>query len=177
MLPRSSSSIRPEKVKVSTELWIRLCHETAQGVFAMINGARVLIRSRESTRGDIAIAAGLYTFAVEEYGKLAYLLTLTPKGGKVSIDYLNVFRRHELKFKLAIERLPGECLSLKSGSSESEVSFGARLAIFYTDFDEKSPRGIVELPAVDPTKLMEAMEKLEAIVMPTRIPSLRDFKS
>ena len=47
--------------------------------------------------GDPTVSAGLYTFAVEEYGKYLYLKLLKPIDGKYYIDYSNEFTSHKKK--------------------------------------------------------------------------------
>ena len=49
------------------------------------------------TEGDPTVSAGLYTFAVEEYGKYLYLKSLEPIDGKYHIDYSNEFTSHKKK--------------------------------------------------------------------------------
>jgi len=124
---------------------------------------------------DIHIAAGLYTYAVEEYGKLSYLLGLTPNDGRVRIRYKEFFRNHAMKFQTALSTLPRECLTLSEGAfssafdssafnTESGVSFEARLGIFYTDLTDAAD-AVTPLPRVDEGHLRAAIAQLESIAM------------
>ena len=61
------------------------------------------------------MCAGLYTHAVEEYGKLLYLQSLKPVNGKVKIEYTSKFKNHKIKFPLALSKLPKKCTVLHSG--------------------------------------------------------------
>ena len=127
--------------------------------------------------GDPIVAAGLYTFAVEEYGKYLYLKTLEPIDGKYHIDYSNEFTSHKKKFKRALPNLPDECKLLNLGEKEDSkfyeldfhgdiiADFETRLRIFYSDFD---PYFTNKIPKHEPpirAKLLKiGVQKLSEIV-------------
>ena len=66
------------------------------------------------SRGLLTAAGGLYTYALEEYGKMLLLGSLPKKGGIVSVSYREIFRSHR-KFEAALGALPAECGQLKRG--------------------------------------------------------------
>lgn len=140
-----------------------------------------------SNGGNEAICAGLYTYAVEEYGKFLLLKQCAPLNGKVTIDYFKIFRdsRHDNKFPAAIadfEKQAPECIILAKGMFDPayfdpayfdttgpiKVDFQTRMAIFYCDIDSKDK--IVQVPSINKDVLNNAVEKLKIIVMNLTIP-------
>jgi hypothetical protein len=124
---------------------------------------------------DKKISAGLYTFAIEEFGKIQVLKNTPPINGNHTINYRREFVRHPVKFPLAFNYLKNnnydKCLELSEGGydyngfvSEAfeiqlSADFETRLLIFYSDFD--SDGSIAELPPVDSNLLREAIDGLE----------------
>jgi hypothetical protein len=53
-----------------------------------------VLKEDKLTENDVAILSGLYTFAVEEYGKLLILTDLKVVGGEVTVPYRNRIRNH-----------------------------------------------------------------------------------
>jgi hypothetical protein len=101
------------------------------------------------------ICAGVYTYAVEEYGKFLYLSSLSPRppNNKIAIQYTDNnggFLDHRHKFELALNALPDCCKVLfeggftdsgftKTGFTHDTVAdFEARKSIFYADFDKEN---------------------------------------
>lgn len=156
-----------EELPISIELWMRIMNETRQGVLALLDSAQKLLENK----GDIRIVAGLYTFGLEEYGKLLLLKRYVPSGNSVIIKYRDEFRNHNAKFRIAIESLPEECSILHEGTFSSEsyepdsfdtdqiADLKARLAIFYSDFTEDA-ESILGLPSVDKDRLTVAITQL-----------------
>jgi hypothetical protein len=127
------------------------------------------------------ICAGLYTYAVEEFGKILYLKSfcLSPagsnkikfpykmKGGKKGTGFLN----HYKKFDLALDVLPDTCRILREGDyiSDDYVSddyvtdliadFEARKRVFFADFKRDTKISIEEPPKVTKALLEKAVEK------------------
>ncbi len=130
------------------------------------------------------ICAGIYTYAVEEYGKILYLKSfcLSPADsntikfpykmkGKKKGD--TGFLNHPRKFKLALRQLPGTVRTLvqegggffSSGFlpsgfiSEKRIiaDFEARKAIFFADFTQDR-KSIETPPKVDRTSLEKAVD-------------------
>ena len=104
-------------MEISEELWNDLKKNTLSGVFRLLESAQKLLENN----GEAAISAGLYTYAVEEYGKLMLLSKCNPLDGKVNIDYNALFGgrgSHDLKFEAAIEDLKKqdtECTIITKG--------------------------------------------------------------
>jgi hypothetical protein len=130
------------------------------------------------------VCAGLYTFALEEYGKLLYLMNCVPSNGLVVIEYRNKFRKHEFKFTTIKNALPEECLKIHHGDFLSgdgnfmggdgnyDVSIDAdlqtRLGVFYTDF-RSDGMNLEMVPPVDLRLLVKAIERFRQIVESTVI--------
>lgn len=140
-----------------------------------------------SNGGDKAICAGLYTYAVEEYGKILLLKKCIPSKGQVTINYGKIFmdKRHENKFKTAIKDFKiqaPECMILAKGLFDPAIfdpkifdttppiiaNFKSRMAIFYCDIDSKNK--IIQVPAVDKSVLITAIGKLKDIAMALSLP-------
>jgi hypothetical protein len=126
---------------------------------------------------DEQISAGIYSYAVEEFGKLVVLLNTPLINSKYRINYANEFTCHSLKFKLAIDYLQknySEVLELLEGSFSSQriasTSFSirslvanleARQSIFYSDF--KSEGSISAIPPVESELLRGAIDELKVV--------------
>jgi hypothetical protein len=101
---------------------------------------------------------GIYTYAIEEYGKILFLNSLnrTPeKNNKLRVRYThsnNGFLDHEHKFNLALndKDLPDSCKVLLEGGflssgflssgfiTETQPDMKTRMSVFYADFDENN---------------------------------------
>jgi hypothetical protein len=175
-------SIIPKRI-ISEELWKQLLQETLNGVIKMLDASNLLL----SNGGNEAISAGLYTYAVEEYGKILLLKKCVPTNGKVTINYSQIFRdsRHDNKFPSAIkdfENQAPECIILAKGMFDPAIfdlkifdntppiiaDFTTRMAIFYCDIDSKDK--IIQVPAVDKSVLTTAIDKLKTIATALDIP-------
>ena len=166
-----------ENLPISEQLWRQVMRETLHGVIAMLDSANNLLKNN----GDMRIVAGLYTFALEEYGKLLLLNQYKPSNGNVIVKYRNEFRSHDAKFDIALKILPDECKVLRQGSFSSKsyspasfstdqiADFEARLAIFYSDFTP-SANGIISLPSVDKKLLEKAIFELKNVTLKFKIP-------
>ena len=157
-------------LELSEELWKKIVQETFFGILKMLECAERLLESE----GHEAVCAGLYTFAVEEYGKVLLLKQYTLENGKVKIRYRDEFRNHNRKFETAIRVLPKECVNLcrtgfekgfEDGFEHKNIlaDFEARLAIFYADFAD-SGEAIKPLPPVEEILLRKAIDKFRNIV-------------
>jgi AbiV family abortive infection protein len=72
--------------------------------------------------GKGVLALGLYSFAIEEYGKsilLSELLNKNQKTYHVPVELFQGKKSHDLKFKKALSILPSECTSYESGVARS----------------------------------------------------------
>ena len=167
-------------MEISEELWTDMKKNTLAGVMRLLESAEKLL----SNNGDPAICAGLYTYAVEEYGKLIMLNKCILVDGNIDINEKQLFgghRSHELKFEAAIAELPDECKHIGvdywagyypkgywGGYFPDEGSvvadFESRKAIFYCGLD-KSNKAIKHVPLVGKKSLGKAIENLKTIVL------------
>lgn len=90
--------------------------ELLQGIrYCLANISTLLDQSQKACQkfSDNAIALGLYTFAIEEFGKLLYMLEAykIEKGiYKIPKNIFSGRESHNIKFKKALEKLPTECI-------------------------------------------------------------------
>jgi AbiV family abortive infection protein len=158
--------------KETLEETIRATHE---GITKKLEAAKLLL----TAGGSVEITAGLYTFALEEYGKLLILKRSYKIKNKneFQICYANRFANHDNKFLIASDGLSDlefeDCLLLNQDGEFSRefsvrefnrgdlVTLEARLAIFYVDFVEKEGKiNLQAIPRVDATQLNLAIDKL-----------------
>lgn len=126
------------------------------------------------------ICAGIYTYAIEEYGKILFLRNLnplpTPNNNRVRVRYTNDnrgFLNHNHKFELALNdnALPNTCKVLRPGgftnssftasgfTHDTPVDFEARKSIFFTDLDRNTNyNSISPLPELDRNHLVQAVD-------------------
>ena len=146
---------------------------------SLLRSARALLDASASpdepdSGGLLAVAGGLYTYAVEEYGKLLLLGSLPEKGGIVSVPYLDIFRSHRKKFDAALENLPADCGQLKWGifdpaifdpaifNTGIDASFASRASLLYLDMDPDGRPVAPDIP--DRGQLAKAIGGLERAV-------------
>ncbi len=171
--------MKKEKRTVDEETWTNLRFATYHNIKYLLNATKVLLdfnieQNKEVLSEHPWVAGGLYTYAIEEYGKLLILNSSQPIEGKVQIDY-GLFTNHSEKFKKAIEHLPSECISISKGLFNSKIfdpkifntegtitTFNARKGIFYTDLDNKNKLKMT--PHVDASTLKKAVEKFSEII-------------
>jgi len=164
-----------ELLEITEDLWKRSIQETLNGVLKLLESAEKLL----DNGGNETICAGLYTFAVEEYGKILLLKQYTASNGKVKIKYRNEFRYHPKKFEIAAKNLPSECTTLSRGLFDPEIfdpsifdtkrviaDLEARMAVFYCDFSD-SGDSIKPTPQVDKELLNKVIKKLQTIALGT----------
>lgn len=161
-----------KKVTISEDLWKESIQVTHAGVIRKLQATRAFL----DDPGFEDFCAGLYTVAVEEYGKLLVLLNSTKSAnGERIIKYKKQFMNHNYKFSLAIKELPEECFIIQPGTysrrSFSRKSFNVailadletRLTVFYTDFNSP-PTVLVKPPPVDKRSLTSAIDAIETFV-------------
>jgi len=164
-----------EILKIPEELCKKIVQETLKGILRLLDSAQILL----DNGGDEAVCAGLYTYALEEYGKILLLKQTSHVAGEVEIEYRKGFRCHRRKFRLALENLPNECKTLYEADFDAEdfessdfetediiADFEARMAVFYSDFTD-SGRDIKPVPPVDTKLLRNAMNTLQTIALRT----------
>lgn len=155
-------------------------NNTLSGIIAILQFIERALGNRNLTQNDTAVLAGLYTFAVEEYGKLLMLAELQPANGQVTVPYGGGIRNHSRKFAAAIERLPAVCTGFESPLEQeimdgfvstelSPVDMEARLGIFYSDLVE-SIDAVIPVPRTYPGRLARATSKLLELALGFRIP-------
>jgi AbiV family abortive infection protein len=126
------------------------------------------------------ICGGLYTYVVEEYGKILFLKSL-PVGndGKIEFKYRFGFRDHQEKFDRALKALPESCTKIHQGEFSNEFAsedfntdvkadFETRMGIFYTDF--KTEKGLLDPPAVNKKLIETATEDLLKLISNQSLP-------
>jgi hypothetical protein len=102
------------------------------------------------------ICAGMYTYAVEEYGKILFLRGLNPippNNNKIKVPYSHHnqgFRDHDHKFDISLKALPNSCKTLSGGGftssgflasgfiTDAPADMKARMSVFYADFDKNN---------------------------------------
>lgn len=177
--------MKPKIIEARKETWNSIVYDTIWKIKSLLDATRTLLADmREEECGDFilgegdpTVAAGLYTFAIEEYGKYLYLKSLIPIDEKYQIDYSNEFTDHTKKFERALSNLPNECKLIHLGEKEDDkfyepdfnddiiVDFKTRLRIFYSDFDPYFANKITTTsPPVNLKLLKIGVEKLWEIV-------------
>ncbi len=129
-----------------------------------------IIRNLEATKRFLqleedykSICAGIYTYAVEEYGKILFLNDLRPTSTNpnLPIQYTTAgqgFLNHRHKIGLAWDALPDSCKLLSEGgftdtgftksgfTHDTPAKLETRLSIFFVDFDEDDKFCSIETP-------------------------------
>lgn len=171
-MPHKSS-----KIEISEEKWIEAKHIIKNGIQKKLSAAKKNIEI------DKEIAAGIYIYALEEFGKLLLLKESQSVDGKYIIIYRDEFVYHNAKFSKAFDYLQNngfsECIVLNDDGSFTPDSYSwksytigllaqteARLGIFYVDFtkSENDKYDIMKIPKVDENKLKVAINKLEEVI-------------
>jgi AbiV family abortive infection protein len=159
--------------------WNQMLRLTSDGIIRKLDSARRFVDI------DKDISAGLYTYAIEEFGKLILLSNSKSiaNNTKRKVIYAEEFTNHEKKFQTAFDYLQNngheDCYVLNDEGDSSPkdsawsdfnvgllADFEARLSIFYSDFVYDVNQNIViqKPPAVDSEMLREAINKLESVV-------------
>lgn len=158
---------KPSHIDISENQWKEMLQIVLNGIFQKLNAVRNM------STIDKYIAAGLYIYAVEEFGKLLLLKNTTTLNGMRRIIYEKEFLSHSKKFKTAFDYFQGNkydvCLVLSNGDFVASdvvwsdyyiglfANTGARLSVFYSDFTyDKNLNVIIETP---PTIELELLQK------------------
>lgn len=168
----------PQEIYISKETWNEAKRLVKNGIIKKLSAAKQNIDS------DTEIAAGIYIYALEEFGKLLLLKECqTDINEKYIIKYREGFLSHKFKFCKAFDYLykhnSSECTLLNKGSFSS-VSFTsesftmdllaqtqARLGIFHVDFESKNEDikyDIMKIPNVNNDILNEAIYELNRVI-------------
>jgi len=138
-----------------------------QRILKLLDSSQILL----DNGGAVTICAGLYTYAVEEYGKIVLLRKSRKIDGHVRVNYKKGFRDHNTKFRLAVKKLPNECTTLRINPFDTKcfdiktviADFKSRMSVFYTNFLESGV--IIEsVPLVSEQRLKIAIVTLRKIV-------------
>lgn len=172
-------------IKTITESqWKKLQSETFSTIMAIMETVDVLIQHTNSPAygkdTTHIMCAALYTHAVEEYGKLLYVQSLSPINGQVEMDYDAKFKNHKHKFPLALSQLPKDCTVLYQGIFDSAIfqrnvfdtdtitEWNTRLDIFNTDLDANG--NVKPYPTIDLDKLRKAVFEFRTHMYSVKIP-------
>lgn len=148
----------------------------------MSNIQKIIVSNLQATKellriqGYEDICAGLYTFAIEEYGKILFLQSIpVSTNNTIKFPYKRDGRKgflnHDEKFSRALDdkQLPDNCKKLSKGGFTDRsftstgfihdiiADFEARMALFYADF--KDANSILEPPRVDRQLLARAVDE------------------
>jgi len=170
---------KPHELEIPEEKWIETKYIIREGIRKKLNVAKKLVETDEE------VSAGLYIYAIEEFGKLLLLDNSKLKDGKGKINYEKEFVKHEIKFAKAFdylqERNYNTCIVLNDEGSYSPESFSwrsftiglipkteARLSIFYVDFvytnEDTKNIAIMKNPLIDVKILRKAINELESAI-------------
>jgi hypothetical protein len=106
---------KPSKIYISKEKWIEAKHIIKNGIVKKLSAAR------KSVDINKEVAAGIYIYALEEFGKLLLLKECKAYNGKYIIKYRDEFLSHPVKFSRGFDHLQdngyGECIVLNDEGS------------------------------------------------------------
>jgi hypothetical protein len=182
---------KPTEIHIPYETWIDIIKITHCGIVQKLNAVKTLIHNEDNK----VFSAGLYTFALEEFGKLL-LLEKCQKiaNDKVKIYYKNEFASHDKKFETAINFLRRysdtsyKCYVLSKGSYSPKThswrtfmiglvaGINTRLSILYSDFSYTTNKTkIQEITIqkqlnVEMKYLVDAINELSKIIMKWPLP-------
>jgi len=172
------SKVKPETIEIS-KVNMRKAKELIKcGIIKKLLSAKQLLEF------DKEIAAGIYIYVLEEFGKLLLLKEIKTKQNKYPIKYKFEFLSYPIKFTKAFDYLQknkhSKCIVLNNEGSYTATSHSwktysigllpkteARLGIFYVDFIEsknKDEYEVMKIPTVDENKLKNAIYELENVM-------------
>jgi hypothetical protein len=164
---------RPSHIDIPEEQWKEMMQNVLNGIFRKLDA----VKNMQTI--DTYVSAGLYIYAVEEFGKLILLKNANALSGKRRVVYEKEFLSHTKKFKAAFDYFQANkydsCLVLSEGDFvPSDVVWsdyyigllantGARLSVFYSDFAyDRNLNVIIETPpAIELGLLQKASNELE----------------
>ena len=166
-----------QEIYISKETWNEAKRLIKNGIIKKLSAAK------QNIDIDTEIAAGIYIYALEEFGKLLLLKESQTVDGKYIIKYRDGFRSHDFKFNKAFDYLQnsgfGECIIVNDDGAFTPDAFSwknftiglvtqteAMLGISYVEFtkSENDNYKIMKIPTVDQNKLNEAIDKLEEVI-------------
>jgi hypothetical protein len=164
---------KPSYIDIPEKLWKKMMQHVLDGVFQKLNA----VKNMQTI--DLYVAAGIYIYAVEEFGKLLLLKNANVLNGIRRVVYEKEFLSHTKKFKAAFDYFQANrydsCLVLSEGDVvPSDVVWsdailgllantGARLSVFYSDFVYDNNQNIIieTPPTIDLDLLQKASNELE----------------
>jgi hypothetical protein len=183
---------KPKEIHLENQDWNNIRKLTRQRIISKLESAKELL----NVTGLDDVSAGLYTYALEEFGKLILLDKSEPiaNNTKRKIKYSGEFTSHDREFEAAFDYLQDyspssyKCYVLNDEGSNSPKSFTwrsfhigllanfkARMSIFYSDLSYKSNDSgeltneiiIDEMPKIKRKYLLEAIDELSTIIHKT----------
>jgi hypothetical protein len=164
---------KPSYIDIPENQWKEMMHHVLDGIFRKLNAAKNMQTI------DMYIAAGIYVYAVEEFGKLLLLKNANVLNSTRRVIYEKEFLSHTTKFRAAFDYFQANrydsCLVLSEGDvMPSDVVWsdailgllantGARLSVFYSDFVYDNNQNIIieTPPTIDLDLLQKASNELE----------------
>jgi AbiV family abortive infection protein len=167
------------QIDITDQVWNEVKKNTLNGIKEKISAAEAIVNNNQSS---IDIAAALYSYAIDEFGKFLLLRSLskTKSSNRRKIKYKDEFACHNKKFELAFDHLQttgqGYCSVLNDQGSFSPISFSWRsfrlglltdfnAGYHYTDF--KCSQGDIILkvrPSVKKNYLNRTIDELRSAV-------------
>jgi hypothetical protein len=164
---------KPSYIDIPEKQWKEMMQHVLDGVLKKLNA----VKNMQTI--DMYIAAGIYFYAVEEFGKLLLLKNANVSNGIRRVVYEEEFLSHTKKFKAAFDYFQvnryDSCLVLSEGDvvpsdvvwSDAVIGLlantGARLSVFYSDFVYDNNQNIIieTPPTIDLDLLQKASNELE----------------
>ena len=106
-----------EYIYITEELRKKIVAIALKRILTLLESAKILLEQG----GDPTISAGIYTYAVEEYGKIVLLRESPQIDGKIKVEFRRGFKNHYKKIKLAVDQLPDECKFLRTGIFDPRI--------------------------------------------------------
>jgi AbiV family abortive infection protein len=187
-MPYITNIIEKKKV-VGLEIDIGLRNDMVrfiqQRIIHNLEAIKRFLKFNEENYDDICV--GLYTYALEEYGKILFLNRCpTLPNNKIKVRYTqdnHGFLNHDHKFNLAKSALPDSYMVLREGDYNSEdydgndyvvdtpADFEARMSVFYADFNKDDNYNSILKPLeVSRDKLVKNIDKFLEFIMAQKYP-------
>jgi hypothetical protein len=178
---------KPAMVSLNDATWRTLMKEILDATKQKIS----ILKNMISFKQDEYVIVGLYTFVLEEFGKLILLSKCPFTNNAREIVYLKGFSDHKAKFEAALDYLQSnkfeESYILNNTGSFSPknfswhnftigqlVDFDTRMSLFYSDLDKDPQSGnitISKMPFIDRAFLETAVLTFEKAVNAYNLPS------
>ncbi len=166
-----STRLPDDITEAQLDLWIKGIRGT---IWYLLQNIRYLLETlpeHPERKMDVQLAStGLYTHALEEYGKLVLLGSIEPVSNRIHLTSIHdELRRHDVKIQLALMDLPEECGRVVMGAFDPQafdssafqthdpLTWNTRLDIFNTDIDENG--NVHPNPRIDLDGLQHAIDE------------------